>query len=206
MCGSACQELQSQCTVLHTSLKCLAFKFQDWFSTVTLTELKPHHFPTESFLMLKNMLSSCNGISTCGCTFYWKEKCFSLSFPTCQNSSFSRVYLGKVGAVMLPTGGPPFHILCQCDVAEVCRIYAANTHPRLLSIGIYLGRQNEYLIWYVIRKIKEHSLLNKLQFVYQVSTNQECCAMFLVHTPFLKKLNISLEHLHCMGLRPACNR
>lgn len=78
-CRACAARPVKSCKPMHSVpffLKCLALKFLDWFSTVTLTELKPHHFPTESFLMLKNRLSKFNGISTCGCTFYWKEKRF----------------------------------------------------------------------------------------------------------------------------------
>jgi hypothetical protein len=71
-----------------------------------------------------------------------KKNAFCFFSPTCQNSSFSRVYLEKVGAVMLPTGGFQFCILCQSNVAEACRVYAASTHPRLLSIGIWGGKMN----------------------------------------------------------------
>lgn len=73
--GSTCQELQSKCRILPSwSAYNLSFLFCSllWH----YWNLNPCHFPTKSFSMHKNILSSYNCINTCNCTFYWEYKCF----------------------------------------------------------------------------------------------------------------------------------
>lgn len=160
-------KLQSQGTMLLSLLRSKAFKFLDWFLAVTLTEPKPHHFPTESFSMRKNMLSYRNDINTCACIFYWKEKCFfSPSRPVKILYSEEFILEKGVGS-WISRGSPSFCSLCQHNVDGVCRLYAKNPHIHLafLSLGIWEGKINSSSI-YVIRKAGDHSILRKLQFVY----------------------------------------